>query len=345
MTRSDTMQIGVIGIGGHGMVNVYNHVQNNPKMRIRAVCDLIEAQVEIGKAAFAPDYTTTDYQEMLADPEIDAIISSTRDEFHAPIAIDCMRGGKNVFIEKPMATTLEDCQALIRTEQETGKFVMVGVNRRFSPCMIDIRRALNESTIPPELQNIGRNAPIIHWSITDDPRNSSMAIEPELVGRLNRETCHIFDITTWLMGSEPASIYAAGGNRIDQDTENRAVITVNYENGGVVSIIMGSIGHISMPKERMDIWADGLAIRMEMFLDVRVASDDCLPEQSYCGFFHGTPGEIVEAAHPVPDRAGLEATRSLVRASEGAEAASLEGDHDRALIGRLAQIDRGGLIA
>jgi predicted dehydrogenase len=297
MTDSDIMQIGIIGIGGHGMGNVYPHIQNNPRMRIRAVCDIIETQLEIGKAEYDPDYGTTDYTDLLADDGIDAIISSTSDEFHAPIALDCLRGGKDVFIEKPMGTTLEQCQALIRAEKECGKFVMVGVNRRFAPCMIDIRQALKEAAIAPELQQIGRNAPVIHWSMVDDPRNSSMTIDPLLVGRLNRETCHIFDVTTWLLESEPVSIYAVGGNRIDKDTENRAVVTITYENGGVASIIMGSISHISMPKERMDLWADGLAIRMESFLDVRIADDDSLAERSYCGFKDGRPGEVKTQAH------------------------------------------------
>jgi len=297
----DVIQVGLIGIGGHGMGNVYNHVHRNPKMHIRAVCDLVDGQLEIGRQAFDPDYATRDYNEILRDDEVHAIVSSTSDEFHAPIALDCMRAGKDVFVEKPMAITIDQCRDLVRAEQQTGKFVMVGLNRRFAPCIVDLRREMKKATIAPELLNIGRNAPIIHYSICDDPRNSSMDIDPALLGRLNRETCHIFDVTTWLMESEPISVYAVGGNRIDRDSENRAVITVSYENGGVVSIIAGGISHMSMPKERMDIWADGIAVRMEMFLDLRIASDDCRPQRSYCGFLHGEPGEIRLDTHAETD--------------------------------------------
>lgn len=286
MDENDVMQIGIVGVGGHGMGNVYPHVHNNPGMRIKAVCDLLEKQIEIGVKAFNPDYTTTDYNDMLRDPEIDAIVSSTHDPYHAPIAIDCMRGGKNVFIEKPMGITLEECQECIRTEKETGKFLQVGTNRRFAPIYMDARRALKEATISPELRKRGRNAPVIYYRICDDPRNTLFVFDPKLGGRWNREICHIFDVTTCFMESEPTTIYVVG------DEDNRGVATITYENGGIVCIVLGGISHISMPKEALEIYAESVAIRVEMFLKMRVASDDCLPETYYHGFHGGKAGEI-----------------------------------------------------
>ena len=295
MDQDGVTQIGIVGVGGHGMGNVYPHVQNNPRMRIRAVCDLVPKQIEIGAKAFEPDYTTQDYREMLADPRIDAIVSSTHDPYHAPIAIGCMKDGKNVFVEKPMGTTLQQCQECIRTEKETGKFVMVGLNRRFAPMYVDVRKAMAEATIPPELAHRGRKAPVITYRIADDPRNHASNPDPALKGRINREICHIFDVTTWLIGGEPTTIYAAG-------EDSRGVITVTYDNGGIVSIVEGGISHISMPKESMTILAEGLAIQAEMFLRLRIASDDCWPEKYYHGFDHGTPGEVLTEPDRDPER-------------------------------------------
>jgi predicted dehydrogenase len=84
---------------------------------------------------------------LLADPTIDAVSVCTANTSHAEISIAALKAGKHVLCEKPMATTLEDCEAMVKTARETGKFLMVGQNQRLARAHVKAKELIQEGLI------------------------------------------------------------------------------------------------------------------------------------------------------------------------------------------------------
>jgi predicted dehydrogenase len=126
---NDRINIGLIGCGGRGTSDAATFTKfaeaHNNACQILAVCDPYEKrkrrQVELHKAK-----GFTDYREVLAMPEIDAVIVATPDHWHAPIALEAMGQGKDVYLEKPMCHTIKEVEELLSTVRESKRIVQVG---------------------------------------------------------------------------------------------------------------------------------------------------------------------------------------------------------------------------
>jgi predicted dehydrogenase len=122
---NDRVNIGLIGIGNNG---VHQHLFElralQDKARVTAVCDVFTVRLDRGMTLTkAKGYH--DYHDLLADPNVDAVIISTPDHWHAPMAIDAMRAGKDVDVEKPMALNVEQAREMVRVAKETGRILAV----------------------------------------------------------------------------------------------------------------------------------------------------------------------------------------------------------------------------
>jgi predicted dehydrogenase len=134
------LRIGLIGCGGRGnylMEQVLRHSQRE-NVEIAALCDVWKVNLERTKANLArrqaaPARTFARYSELLAMPGIDAVIIATPDFAHTPILIDATKRGKDVFVEKPMATRLDHANEAVRLVQQTKNIVQVGNQRRSDP--------------------------------------------------------------------------------------------------------------------------------------------------------------------------------------------------------------------
>ncbi|MCV2395403.1 Gfo/Idh/MocA family oxidoreductase [Actinotalea sp. M2MS4P-6] len=137
-----TIRIGLIGAGGMGRAHVDRIENELAGGKVVAVAD---ANLDSARAAAEPlgatVYRTGD--ELIADPDVDAVLIATFGKVHAPDVIAAVRAGKYVLCEKPLATTKEDAQAILEAEQEAGKkLVTVGYMRRFDKGYRQMREAL-----------------------------------------------------------------------------------------------------------------------------------------------------------------------------------------------------------
>lgn len=118
------VRIGIVGVGGNGFGHVKAELAMPEEAEITAVCDVYAPRLDRAiTATKAKGYR--DYQELLADKNVDAVIISTPDHWHARIAIDAMRAGKDVDVEKPMARTIEEAKEMVRVAKETGRVLAV----------------------------------------------------------------------------------------------------------------------------------------------------------------------------------------------------------------------------
>ncbi|MFV0385541.1 Gfo/Idh/MocA family protein [Paracoccus sp. (in: a-proteobacteria)] len=132
MTRTE-LNIGVLGAGQIAQSAHFESCTKAANARLYAICDLADDLRERMAHTHAPDKTFADYDDMLADPGLDAVIIATADAFHVPAAIRALRAGKHVLSEKPVGTSIEETAELARLVRDSGLTYMVGHMKRFDP--------------------------------------------------------------------------------------------------------------------------------------------------------------------------------------------------------------------
>jgi predicted dehydrogenase len=128
---TEKINIGVIGCGSISELHLRSY-QADPKANIYALCDLNETRAKEKAEKYGADITYTDYNELLADPNVDAVSICTWNNSHAPISIAALRAGKHVLVEKPLCMTMEEARAVEKAVQESGKLLQVGFVRRYA---------------------------------------------------------------------------------------------------------------------------------------------------------------------------------------------------------------------
>ncbi|MFH5885429.1 Gfo/Idh/MocA family protein [Halalkalibaculum sp. DA3122] len=126
---NDYINLGLIGAGGKGQDNISAALRYNG-FRMVAACDLYESRLKRCKEKFGDDiFTTTDHLELLNRNEVDAVIIASTDHWHHRHAVDALRHGKPVYLEKPMTKTIAEGHDLIEAEQSAGIPLQVGSQR------------------------------------------------------------------------------------------------------------------------------------------------------------------------------------------------------------------------
>jgi predicted dehydrogenase len=172
---NDRINIGLIGCGGRGTSDAKTFTQyaneNNNACQIVAVCDVYEkrkrAEAELYKAK-----TFLDYRELLALPEVDAVIVATPDHWHARIALDAMGHGKDVYLEKPMCHTTKEVKQLVDTVRETKRVVQIGSQTTSADQWWKAKKAIADGMIGKMIMSQGsyhRNSIEGEWNYPIDP--------------------------------------------------------------------------------------------------------------------------------------------------------------------------------
>jgi predicted dehydrogenase len=144
---NDKINVACIGFGIMGQGDVAT-VTTVPGAKLVAVSDIYEGRLTKAKEVYGKDiFTTRDYREVLARPDIDAVIVATPDHWHQIIACDAMRAGKDVYCQKPMVQKVEEGAAVIRAEKETKRILQVGSQRASSILYAKAREVIKQGSI------------------------------------------------------------------------------------------------------------------------------------------------------------------------------------------------------
>ena len=138
------LRIGVLGCGPVAQIAHFDACRKARNAELYAICDVAEDLLAKMSVIHEPRAAYRDYNDMLADPQVDAVIIAVADQFHVPLARQAIDAGKHLFVEKPLGVNVEECEDLLSRIQNTGLILQVGNNRRFDPAIAYARSFIKE---------------------------------------------------------------------------------------------------------------------------------------------------------------------------------------------------------
>src|SRR5215469_18350705 len=138
------VRIGVLGAGSISQAAHFEACRKARNAQLYAICDVAEDLVNRMAAIHQPLFTYLDYDAMLEDPQVEAVIIATADQFHVEHASRAIAAGKHVLVEKPLGVTVEECEALRKQVQTSGLLLQVGTMKRFDPGIAFARQFIQQ---------------------------------------------------------------------------------------------------------------------------------------------------------------------------------------------------------
>ena len=335
---SGVVKVGLIGGGLFAKGTILPALKKLDQVQVRAVATATGKTAQDLAKRNGCDYATTDYRELLEDKEIDLVIIATRHNLHASIAVEALRAGKHVYVEKPLALNLDELQSVARVASGSPGLLTVGFNRRFAPLVIEAKRHfVNRGT--PLMAHCRINAgavPADHW--VHDPVEGG--------GRILGEVCHFVDLLQFLVGAPPRSVFAsrlpANGRHVLAD--DNVLVALEFADGSRGSVLYSALGADSMPKEMLEVMGDGRSVRLDNFrtLDLyrgsRKSTRKSGGDKGHNGQFRSLVDSILQGGGPpIPlEEVLLSSMATLCVVRSLSEAASVQVDpssllHDAAI--------------
>lgn len=207
---------------------------------------------------------STDVEDVLRDREVNVTAIVTRHSSHAALVVKALTAHKHVFVEKPLALTLDeiaDVESAYTASRASGHAaqLMVGFNRRFAPHVVKMKSLL-APVREPKAFIMTMNAGVIpadHWTQDIDSGG----------GRIIGEACHFVDLMRFLVGAEIVSVQARrmGENAAVPVTEDKASITLGFTDGSFGTIHYFANGSGAFPKERVEVFCAGRVLQLDNF--------------------------------------------------------------------------------
>jgi len=227
----DQVKIGLIGAGRIARVHAqaYTRVSGG---RLVAVTDVVRPSAEALALQYGMD-VCENYHELLARPDIDAVLIATPNWLHAQIALTAAQAGKHIFCQKPIALTLEDADAMIAAAMQAGVILQVGFMMRFTPPMPHVRELVAQKALGDV---ITIRAAIFGW----EPSDEWFYLKEKGGGVILDTLIHFCDFAYWLAGPIQR-VYTEGGAYVLEGAKHHgspdnASVTLKHAGGAVTQM-------------------------------------------------------------------------------------------------------------
>ena len=326
---------GVIGTGVWGETHLKTY-STHPGADLVCICDLNEELVAERAEQYGAGCWTTDYEELLGRDDVDAVSVVTPDFLHREVAIAAAEAGKHVLLEKPMATTVEDCQAMIDAAEANDVTLMVDFHNRWNPAMWGIKKRLVSGEMgEPQMLSLRLND-----TIYVPTEMLSWAGDSTVVWFIGS---HSVDLARWFFDDEITRVYSVARSRVLSErginTPDFFHTICEFEGGGVAHVENCWIMSDEMPsvadfKVEM-IGSEGTAlaeVTSHGMLKAFTPEGMSYPDMAVVTDVHGKPNGfgvqsirhfadcVIEEKEPLlSPMDGLENTRVLVAIHESAE--------------------------
>lgn len=306
--KAGRIGLALVGAGAFARAMHLPNLKASPYFDVRAVVSDSASAAQVAQKAGAR-LATTDLAAALAQEDIEAVLIATRHDLHAAQAIAAAQAGKHIFVEKPMALTIEDCRAMIEAARQAGVLLTVDFNRRMAPTA----RALKDA-----LSRVGGQKTIC-FRVNAGPLPATHWLNDHAVGggRLLGEGVHFIDFICGMLDAAPLTVSAQDS----VDGQNFA-ITLRFPDDSLGVIIYTAQGDPAFPKERVEAFAGrGVAVLDDFKtlafsgLSGRALSGG--PDKGHRGLLDNFGAAIRgEADLAVTGADGLRATRAALAALE-----------------------------
>lgn len=353
MSGAGNLKIGVVGLGTMAR-SLANAVLQGDGMELHALCTRNPQKLARFAVEWGVKKTYTDYNEMLADKNLDAVIVATPNCLHAEMSIAALKAGKHVFCEKPPALCADDAKRMMETADQSGRLLMYGLVYRFSQKHAVIREFRDQGLFGEFYYGkagiVRRCGAPGGWFGTREFSGGGPLID---LGP------HIIDLAMLTMGGfEPVSVYARtfcrtenlgnvkyhGGYQAAEqgggktDVEELASAVINAKNGACLLIETSNCSHIQNEGMYMQLLGTKGGVELEPEIKIATTVNDCLMDMTPvidCAEFDYSQGIVDEIQHfadcvagkcgcMVPAKAGYTLMRVIEAAYRSAKSGQVE---------------------
>lgn len=241
--------VGVIGAGSFATNFLMPALAKVPTAYLKGIASATGVSARDIARKYSFEYCRSDPAELFADNDIHCVFILTRHNTHAPLTIQALEAGKDVFVEKPLAMTKTELAQVVQVQRRTEGRVMVGFNRRFAPLAKKLKDFFGQRGQPMSIiyrMNAGFT-PRTHW--LHDPVEGG--------GRIIGEACHFIDFLLYLTGARPQTVYAhciAGED--DVINQDNTIANFTFDDGSIGSMAYLAGGDKSYSRERVEVYCD-----------------------------------------------------------------------------------------
>lgn len=239
-------KIGIIGAGNYTSSTVVPNLKK-AGARVKYIASAGGLTAKVLAKKMGAECATSDYREILSDPEVSLAIITTRHNMHAHIVVEALKAGKNVMVEKPLCLNEEELNDIITAYESAseGTTLTVGFNRRFAPLAVKMK----------QLAGSGAKNIVATMNAGYIPQDVWVHDLEVGGGRIIGEACHFIDLCSYIAGSKVISVCMNAMGKNPQENTDNASILLRYENGSNAVINYFSNGSKAYPKERLEVFA------------------------------------------------------------------------------------------
>jgi predicted dehydrogenase/threonine dehydrogenase-like Zn-dependent dehydrogenase len=262
------VKLGVIGAGLFANAVLLPAIKKQKDIQLVGITSSggLHASHSGGKFGFA--YAASSNEELIDDPNINTLAILTRHDTHASLAMQALKAGKHVFVEKPLAVDpaqLDELETLLNEKTPGGSLLMTGFNRRFAPLAIKLGAFL-----------AGRHEPLVaHYRINAGflPATHWQHDILQGGGRIIGEGCHFIDFLSFLVGQPPNSVTSHGLPDIGRYHEDVLSMTFTFPDGSLGVVDYLANGDKAFTKERVEVFCAGRAAVLDDFRSLEMVQN------------------------------------------------------------------------
>ena len=282
------LRVAVIGAGYWGP-NLVRNFNEAPGAEVVAVADLSAERLATIRKRYPAIRVTTDHTELFADPKIDAVVLATPISTHRPLAEAALAAGKHVLVEKPLAGTALDADAIAAAARRAGRVLMVGHTFVYNPAVTAVRRLL-------ERRELGD----VHYI---DSQRVNLGLHQFDFNVLWDLGPHDVSIILYWLGEEPTWVQCVGGCYVQPDIEDVVFLTMGFPSGAIAHahlswLAPGKLRTMTViGSEKMAVYDDVQTVEKVKIYDhgVEELSSEELRRSYRAGDIHSPRVSVVEA--------------------------------------------------
>ena len=266
---SGKVGIGCLGAGSFARSVLLPLLAREPSLERVVLCSASGLSAAFVGERHGFHAVTADEEQVFADPSLKAVFILTRHDQHARQVVRAIDAGLHVFVEKPLALSVEELAAVEAALRDTARtpILLTGFNRRFAPFALALKEHFRGLAGPRTIAirfNAGELPPE-HW--TQDPKTGG--------GRIVGEACHAIDLATFLAGAPPARVFAesVGGTAAPRISDDQCFLTLRHADGSVSSIAYLAGGDPAFPKERIEVLGGGRMGVIDDWVELTLAAN------------------------------------------------------------------------